>query len=62
MAKVETGIVVQPAGGEFLFVGRLQVPRHIATGNYEKLSDEELNEHAADIAAEFDRRRATPVS
>lgn len=34
----------------------LQVPLYIATGQYEKLTNEELLEHYADIRAEIQRR------
>jgi hypothetical protein len=35
---------------------RVQVPVAIATGHYEKLTDEELLEHYRDISAEINRR------
>lgn len=34
----------------------LKVPAAIALGLYEKLTDEELTDHAADLAAEQERR------
>lgn len=35
----------------------LQVPVAVALGHYEKLTDAELDEHAADIHAELTRRQ-----
>lgn len=56
MGRVEGGMVIGPFDDAFIIMGRLQVPVALATGQYEKLTDEELDEHAADIEAERTRR------
>ena len=61
-AVINGGVVIHSPAQGVVIVGRLQVPPPLATGRYEHLTDEELNEHAADINAELERRSNAAVS
>ena len=56
MTNDQINALVVWATKDFLRAKRLQVPLALATGLYEQLSDEEINDHHEDIHAELRRR------